>query len=128
MAILVNLEKTPVWVSVSVLNRTELHLLFVIGLRKQMPETTENYHHIPVSKKKKSAKIVTIAIGKGGIKALYDVKNKVILTYLFPVGKFTMKEARKWIKNHGHKVVASLLDLVDRLDYLKEAIVALQEK
>lgn len=93
-----------------------------------MPETTENYHHIPVSKKKKSAKIVTIAIGKGEIKALYDVKNKVILTYLFPVGKFTMKEARKWIKNHGHKVVASLLDLVDRLDYLKEAIVALQEK
>ena len=91
-----------------------------------MPETTEKYHHIPVSKKKKGAKIVTIAIGKGGIKALYDVKNKVILTYLFPVGKFTMKQARKWIKDHGHKIVASLLDLLEQLDYLREFVADLR--
>lgn len=87
-----------------------------------MPETTEKYHHIPVSRKKKGAKIVTIAVGKGGIKALYDVKNKVILTYLFPVGKFTMKQARKWIKDHGHKVVASLFELNELLMWLHEEI------
>jgi hypothetical protein len=87
-----------------------------------MPETTKNYHHVPVTKKKKGAKIVTIPIGKEGIKALYDVKNKVILTFLFPVDKFSMKEARKWIKNHGHKVVASVEEIVGLLGYLKGAI------
>jgi len=70
-----------------------------------MPETTENYHRVPVTRKKKGAKIRTITIGKG-IKALYDAKNKIIVTYLFSVDKYTMKEAKEWVakrkKNSGH--------------------------
>lgn len=64
-----------------------------------MPETTENYHRIPVSKPKKNAIIRTISLGKG-IKALYDAKNKVILTYLFDVEQYTMKQAKEWVKKH----------------------------
>jgi hypothetical protein len=67
-----------------------------------MPETTKNYHRIPVRSKKKGADIVTITLGKG-IKALYDAKNKEILTYLLPVSKYTMDEAKKWVKNHKSK-------------------------
>jgi hypothetical protein len=64
-----------------------------------MPEVTEKYVRIPVKKPKKNAVIRTITLGKG-IKALYDVKNKVILTYLFPTKKYTMKQAKEWIKKH----------------------------
>lgn len=68
-----------------------------------MVETTENYHRIPVAKKKKDAKIRTISIGKG-IKALYDAKNKIIVTYLFSVKQYSMKEAKAWVKRHKEGV------------------------
>ncbi len=64
-----------------------------------MPETTENFHHIPVASKKKGNELRTISIGKG-IKALYDPKRKVIVTYLFSVKQYSMKEAKQWIKKH----------------------------
>ena len=84
-----------------------------------MVETTENFHRIPVAKKKKDAKIRTINIGKG-IKALYDAKNKVIVTYLFDVGKFTMKEAKAWIKRHkgskAHLVIAENYSLIEDIE------------
>jgi len=64
-----------------------------------MVETTENYHRIPVAAKKKGAKIRTITISKG-IKALYDAKNKIIVTYLFSVKQYSMKEAKAWVKSH----------------------------
>ena len=89
------------------------------GISK-MPETTEKYHHIPVRSKAKDAKIRTISLGKG-IKALYDTKNKVIVTYLFDVNQYTMKEAKKWIKKHGEKSVGQLMvaELQDLLMELK---------
>lgn len=64
-----------------------------------MPEKTENYIRIPVATKKKDARIRTITVSKG-IKALYDAKNKIIVTYLFSVKQYTMKEAKDWVKSH----------------------------
>jgi hypothetical protein len=66
---------------------------------RKMPETTENYHHIPVANKKEGNELRTISLGKG-IKALYDPKRKIIVTYLFSVKKYSMKEAKQWIKKH----------------------------
>jgi len=73
-----------------------------------MPEVTKNYIHLPVSKKKKNAKIVTITLNKD-IKALYDYKNKVIVTYMFNTKKYTMKQAKDWIAKHKRSVSASTL-------------------
>lgn len=64
-----------------------------------MVETTDRYHRIPVATKKKDARIRTITISKG-IKALYDAKNKTIITYLFSVKQYSMKEAKSWVKSH----------------------------
>lgn len=64
-----------------------------------MPETKTSFHHIPVVSKKKGNELRTISIGKG-IKALYDPKRKVIVTYLFSVKQYSMKEAKQWIKKH----------------------------
>ncbi len=77
-----------------------------------MPETTKNFHRVPVGTKKKGAKIRTISIGKG-IKALYDVTNKKIITYLFDVDKYTMQEAKKWVRQH--KKSAAHLQIVENL-------------
>lgn len=82
-----------------------------------MPETTEKYHRIPVKTKKKNAVIRTITVSKG-IKALYDIKNKVIITYLFDVNKYTMKEAKEWIKKHkasAYNIIAENLYLAKEL-------------
>jgi hypothetical protein len=72
-----------------------------------MPETTENFHHVPVANKKKGNELRTITLGKG-IKALYDTKRKVIVTYLFSVDQYTMKEAKQWIKKHGSSAAVSV--------------------
>lgn len=84
-----------------------------------MPETTKNFHRIPVAKKKKDARIKTITISKG-IKALYDAQNKMILTYLFPVKQYTMKEAKDWVKSRkGNKaflVMVGNLSLAASID------------
>ncbi len=101
-----------------------------------MPETTKNYHKVPTGKrKKKGEKVRTITISKG-IKALYDVKNKVILTYLFDKKKYTMKQAKDWVKkSKGSKTHALLVDIdalvVKRkelnIQYKKEVMAALEE-
>lgn len=94
-----------------------------------MPEVTENYVRIPVSRKKKGAQIVTIVISTSrGIKALYDKKNKQILTYLFSTDKWTMKEAKAWVKSHkkskAHLVMAENYclagDIVKNFDKMKK--------
>ena len=66
-----------------------------------MPETTAGYHRIPVSPRKEGDRIRTIVISeKDGIKALYAANRKIILTYLFDVNKWTMVEAKAWVKAH----------------------------
>ena len=64
------------------------------------PETTENYHRIPVRECKITA---TIDISDG-IKALYCGEIKKIGTYLFDKEKFTMEEAEAWVEKHGKNV------------------------
>lgn len=62
------------------------------------PETDEKNHRIPVKECKITA---TIDISpEEGITALYCGKEKEIATYLFDVDKFTMKEAKAWVKEH----------------------------
>ena len=65
------------------------------------PETTDNYHRIPVSEGHDNHRIRTITISEEkGIKALYCGECKVIVTYLFDVDKWSMEEAKKWVKEH----------------------------
>jgi hypothetical protein len=63
-----------------------------------MPETTQQYHRVPSARKKKGNELRTISLGKG-IKALYDPKRKMVVTYLFDKTKYTMKQAKDWVKN-----------------------------
>lgn len=85
-----------------------------------MPETTEKYHRVPTGKrKKKNSEIKTISIGSG-IKALYDAKNKLIITYLFDVNKYTMKQAKQWVKTHktekSYTIMAENDYLLNKID------------
>ncbi|GAG69959.1 unnamed protein product, partial [marine sediment metagenome] len=70
------------------------------------PETTENYHRIPIESpdKHKGHRIRTIDISASkGIKALYCGECKRVITYLFDVEKWTMAEAKKWVAEHKPK-------------------------
>lgn len=83
-----------------------------------MPETTENFHRVPTGKKKKKGdKIRTITISKN-IKALYNVDTKEIITYLFDRDSYTMKDAKKWVKEHKdnaiHRQLIEIDDLMER--------------
>jgi len=63
------------------------------------PETTENYHRIPVNPGCEITATITISASQG-IKATYCGKVKKIHTYLFDVKKWTMAEAQAWVKEH----------------------------
>jgi len=66
-----------------------------------MPETTEQYHRIPLSSGHEGHRIRTITISaEQGIKALYCGTCKEIVTYLFETGKWTMAKAKQWVKEH----------------------------
>lgn len=89
-----------------------------------MPETTEKYHRVPTGRrKKKGENIRTITVSKG-IKALYDTKNKVIITYLFDKNKYTMKQAKEWVKKHKdsaeHATLVELDYVLNKRDELLE--------
>ena len=67
------------------------------------PETTDNYHRIPVESpdKHEGHRIRTITISASqGIKALYCGECKKVITYLFDVKKWTMEEAKRWVREH----------------------------
>jgi len=77
-----------------------------------MPEETMKYIHIPVhNRTKKDKTIRTIVVSKNqGIKALYSVERKIILTLLFSKDHgWTMKKAKTWKKEHMSSVESSLL-------------------
>lgn len=69
------------------------------------PETTENYHRVPVSGetgKHNRHQIRTITISKKQkIKALYCVTCKKVITYLFDVDAWTMEQAQAWVSSHS---------------------------
>jgi HK97 family phage prohead protease len=65
------------------------------------PETTDNYHRIPVSEGHSGHRIRTITISADqGIKALYCGECKKVITYLFDVDKWSMAEAQAWVDAH----------------------------
>lgn len=65
------------------------------------PETTDNYHRIPISSGHDGHEIRTIVVSaKKGIKALYCVTCKKIKTYLFDTSKWSMEEAQAWVADH----------------------------
>lgn len=70
-----------------------------------MPEETDNYIRIPVVSKKPGDTIRTITVSRDrGIKALYAVNRKVIVTYLFSRKKgWTMDSARTWLRENKSK-------------------------
>ena len=80
-----------------------------------MPETTTTQHKVPVpgARKKKGEKIRTINVGKD-IKALYDANQKKIITYLFDKTKYTMKQAKEWVKQHKGSVLHQQLVDIER--------------
>ena len=89
------------------------------------PETTENYHRIPVrgeEGKHDGHRVRTIDISKkDGIKAVYCGECKVVMTYLFDVDKWTMAEAQAWVKEHEKEFAKfygqmMLDDLIEELE------------
>lgn len=72
------------------------------------PETTENYHRIPVTDCKITATI-TISEDKG-IKALYCGNVKKIATFLFDINKWTMAKAKAWVKGQTTKRLEEMLE------------------
>jgi len=78
------------------------------------PEETDKYIRIPVKGeegKHKGHKIRTITVSaKEGIKGLYCIDCKKIITYIFDKAKdWTMEKAKKWMKDHG-KAVSEYID------------------
>lgn len=78
-----------------------------------MPEITKSYIRLPVHNTKKGDQIVTITVSKSnGIKALYSVNRKVIITLLFSRDKthnWTMRRAQDWKKAHTPVIEATLV-------------------
>jgi len=66
------------------------------------PEVTTHYIRIPVANRQSGDVVRTITLSaKQGIKALYAVNRKKILTYLFDRSKgWTMEKAQAWVKAH----------------------------
>ncbi|MCK5016454.1 MAG: HK97 family phage prohead protease, partial [Candidatus Peribacteraceae bacterium] len=100
------------------------------------PEETDDYIRIPVKGeegKHKDHEIKTIDVDKGkGIKALYCVDDKVIITYLFDKDndeKWTLASAQEWVDEHANKEVPEPREVTqeqirDDLDYLDKSITA----
>jgi hypothetical protein len=100
-----------------------------------MPETTTTFHRVPAAKNKKGNELRTVSLGKG-VKALYDPKRKIIVTYLFDKTKYTMKQAKAWVKirskSEAHLQVVELLSIRKGWgelyrDTKKEILAALQK-
>jgi len=85
------------------------------------PETTENYHRIPVNSTCKITATITISAPKG-IKATYCGKVKKIHTYLFDVDKWTMEEAQAWVKEN-HKGIEKCIQ-----EYFTKGIIPEKEE
>jgi len=88
-----------------------------------MPTTTKNYYRVPTGKRrKKDSKIRTITISKG-IKALYDVKNKIIITYLFDKDKYTMRKSKEWVKKHKGSKIHHMLVELDFVQFKRDKLI-----
>jgi len=91
-----------------------------------MPEDTGKTIRIPVASLEQGHKVRTIIISRPqGIKALYDVTAKKIITYLFDKAKgWTLASAKEWVKEHRKKSVKEYKEIcVDQeVDFIKLAV------
>jgi len=86
------------------------------GAKEEKVETTDKYHRIPVNTSCKITATITISASKG-IKALYCGKEKKVHTYLFDVAKFSMAEAKAWVKeNHKDIDIESMAEKVEPIE------------
>ena len=92
------------------------------------PEETQNYYRIPTpgeSGKHDGHKIRTMDVSKEkGIKGLYCIDDKKIITYMFDKDKWeTMEAAKEWMMEHmGKAVKVSQEQIIDEIDYLNRLI------
>jgi len=93
-----------------------------------MPETTEQYHHVPVKDAgdfvDDSFKTITISEDKGIKAVIGKLKSDpdgstVVQKYLFDVDKWTMEEAKAWVKEHEKK--EGMLDRLQKLWFRVQA-------
>lgn len=89
------------------------------------PETTAEYYRVPVpgeEGKHEGHQIRTIDVSaEKGIKALYCVEDKKIITYLFDKSMWeSMGECQAWMKDHMKK--ASQAEISDEIDYLRHLV------
>lgn len=92
------------------------------------PEETEDYIRIPVPAeegKHEEHEMRTIEISQElGIKALYCVDDKVVITYLFDKDKWSTEDAEAWVAEHSksteppERKEVSQAEIADELDYL----------
>src|SRR3990167_7452150 len=91
------------------------------------PEETDEYYRIPVpgeAGKHEDHKIRTMDVSKDkGIKGLYCVDDKKIITYMFDKDKWdSMAECQEWMKEHMGKTFepheVSQREIIDEIDYL----------
>jgi len=89
------------------------------------PEETDEYYRIPVpgeEGKHTDHKIRTMDVSKDkGIKGLYCIEDKKIITYMFDKDKWeSMSECREWMKEHMGKATkeVSQEEIKDEIDYL----------
>jgi hypothetical protein len=79
-------------------------------IKIEKPEVTDTQVRVPVrSEGCEVTATITISEEKG-IKALYCGKEKAIQTYLFDKDKWTMAQAKKWIKENGEAAAKSAGD------------------
>jgi hypothetical protein len=88
-------------------------------------ETKDKFHHIPVKSKELfvpgSFRTIDISVSKG-IKAVIgklksDPKGGTVTQkFLFDVNKWTMEEAKAWVKEHSKKTIAEIAFLYKDLD------------
>ena len=85
-------------------------------------EKTANYVRIRVASPSKFSKFRVGVLGKG-IKAIFGIKKgggSEIQSLLFPRSKYTLAQAKAWVKSHGYHVSESYLvtDILVGPDYL----------
>jgi len=95
------------------------------------PEETVNMIRMPVPAeegKHADHKIRTIDVSKDkGVKGLYCVDDKKMITYLFDKDKWDMKRAREWMQEHMGKGLPhdiSQEEIRDEIDYLGTLLAA----
>lgn len=90
-----------------------------------MPETTENYHHIPVLNKgdfvADSFRTITLSEDKGILSVIGKLKTDPtgptkIQKYLFDVDKWTMDEAKKWVEENHKKALELVVHIYFELE------------